>query len=645
MRTAVLLLLAVGATTAQANRYEVTSLANSGDRTLRWAIARANERVGADKIIFDGALSGGSIRPKAPLPEVTDRLTIDGDINDDGKPDIVLSGADCSGTEGLSLRSDYNVIRGLCVSKWSRTGLHVCAGSDRNQILGCYFGTDLAGTARRYNTLDDIYLEGSLYNTIGGHSEAERNVFACGSYTGRHGVLAEGGGSDSIFGNYFGVGSDGLTAIGSGYSAGLELEGWSSSCYGNYIGGATPETRNVFGNLYYGIALDGPGATGNYIVGNYVGLAADGDTPAPCEDGVSLYYAVDNQIGGENPGQRNVISSCGSRGISSFWAEGNRIEGNYIGLNAAGTAARAQPLGVLLSDTSTGTTIGSSAAAGGNCFATGAAEGESANRAIELLRGGTGVVVRNNHFGVKPGGGSAQLEQAIWVNETPVKIKGNELVGSTEAAITVGCFSDETEPVVTGNTFRDCGIGVSIVEDATASLGDLGNASSQDDGGNLFDPSNVWHIMNYSVLDIKAEGNDFGTTSRAAINADIWDMDDDPSLGRVDFDPLIGGVHPTAAGPLAVAGPWAASTRAGAQVVFSLSAAASVEARVLNIAGRPVRALCRGRECPAGRSTMLWDGQTDAGVVAPRGAYLVEVVARSRDGGQCRAMTPLRLER
>ena len=89
----------------------------------------------------------------------------------------------------------------------------------------------------------------------------------------------------------------------------------------------------------------------------------------------------------------------------------------------------------------------------------------------------------------------------------------------------------------------------------------------------------------------------------------------------------------------------AVPTPAGAQVTFSLSAPASVQAHVLNIAGRPVKTLCMARECPFGANTLLWNAKSDRGLTAPNGTYLVEVTARTDDGTEARALAQLRLAR
>jgi flagellar hook assembly protein FlgD len=76
-----------------------------------------------------------------------------------------------------------------------------------------------------------------------------------------------------------------------------------------------------------------------------------------------------------------------------------------------------------------------------------------------------------------------------------------------------------------------------------------------------------------------------------------------------------------------------------------LPSPAEVEARILNIAGRPVRSLCRHRACNAKRNVLLWDGRSDQGMRVPGGSYLVEVTARGPDGTSGRALTPFRLNR
>jgi hypothetical protein len=89
----------------------------------------------------------------------------------------------------------------------------------------------------------------------------------------------------------------------------------------------------------------------------------------------------------------------------------------------------------------------------------------------------------------------------------------------------------------------------------------------------------------------------------------------------------------------------AAPSHAGAEVSLRLLAPAAIDARVLNLAGRPVRRLATGRECPAGTSRLLWDGRDDGGLSVPAGNYLVEVLARVADGSQSRGLCSLMIGR
>ncbi len=89
----------------------------------------------------------------------------------------------------------------------------------------------------------------------------------------------------------------------------------------------------------------------------------------------------------------------------------------------------------------------------------------------------------------------------------------------------------------------------------------------------------------------------------------------------------------------------AAGTARGAQITFGLSAPATVQVRVLNIAGRPIGTVTSGQDCAAGLTTLVWSGLSDAGLQAPNGLYLVEVNARADAGSQSRALTTIRLQR
>jgi hypothetical protein len=88
----------------------------------------------------------------------------------------------------------------------------------------------------------------------------------------------------------------------------------------------------------YGIQILSLGVAGNRIEGNFIGVNRDGITDRGNSDGVFV-RGDSNTVGGTQPEMRNVIS--GNDGIGVFIgtvATNNRIEGNYIGTTADGAA-------------------------------------------------------------------------------------------------------------------------------------------------------------------------------------------------------------------------------------------------------------------------------------------------------------------
>ena len=66
----------------------------------------------------------------------------------------------------------------------------------------------------------------------------------------------------------------------------------------------------------------------------------------------------------------------------------------------------------------------------------------------------------------------------------------------------------------------------------------------------------------------------------------------------------------------------------GADIVFALASPASVTVEVLNLAGRPVATICRGRPLPGGLQRLSWNGLGPNAVRVPAGRYLVRVSAK-----------------
>ena len=167
----------------------VNSAADSGVGTLREAIGTANGAAGVDTINFAPALAGQTIHLLTDLPQVTDNgLTINGDINADGAPDVALSGDQGSVYNGLDITSANNTVRGLCINYFTNAiYIHTNTASG-NKVLSCYLGTNLAGTAPAPNEGYGIYLYYARGTTIGGTDAATRNLVS-GNYS--YGINAQ----------------------------------------------------------------------------------------------------------------------------------------------------------------------------------------------------------------------------------------------------------------------------------------------------------------------------------------------------------------------------------------------------------------------------------------------------------------------
>jgi hypothetical protein len=90
------------------------------------------------------------------------------------------------------------------------------------------------------------------------------------------------------------------------------------------------ETSSPANSDGFGVFIFGASATGNTVLGNFIGLAADGVTAKPNSTGININSAS-NTVGGTSEGARNVISG-NSTGvvISGTSATGNTVSGNFI---------------------------------------------------------------------------------------------------------------------------------------------------------------------------------------------------------------------------------------------------------------------------------------------------------------------------
>jgi CSLREA domain-containing protein len=237
-------------------------------------------------------------------------------------------------------------------------------------------------------------------------------------------------------------------------------------------GGSTLRGLNVHGNPTNSAALIAiDGAANNVVEGNFVGTNVTGTASAStATNGVVIFNpgSSNNRVGGTAPQQRNVISGNGGGGIGvSLGGTGNQILGNYVGVNAAGTAAVPNAIGMSVQTTGT-LTVGGTASGAGNLVSGNTTHG------IEAVGCGTvacTIAIQGNLVGTNATGSAAigNGNIGIWVEQTSGQLSGPVTIGGT--AFGAG-------NVVSGNQFGILtvdGVGVSI----------LGNKIGTDIGGNV----------------------------------------------------------------------------------------------------------------------------------------------------------------
>jgi len=256
-------------------------------------------------------------------------------------------------------------------------------------IEGNIIGLDASGSVVVGNAIHGVHLSGAANVRIGGLGTDQGNTI---SGNGGHGLLLEQVDDVRIRGNAIGTDAAGMAALGNGGN-GVQLEDVENS----NIGGTEAGAGNVIsGNALRGVYLLGE-TTGVTLQQNLIGLNRAGDAALSNGTiGVELADSSNNLIGGTAPGADNVISGNGGRGLllQGGGAVNNRIQGNFIGTDAAGLVA--------LPNVGAGVEIGNGAASnkvGGNVSSAGNLISGNLGSGVALVEGAVSNRVEANHIG------------------------------------------------------------------------------------------------------------------------------------------------------------------------------------------------------------------------------------------------------
>lgn len=446
------------------NYLVVTNTNDSGAGSLRQCIADANSTFGPNTITFN--IPGAGIKRIILASQLTvlDPVTIDGTSQPgySWTPIIELNGwgSDIAGISVATLASSGSTIRGLSITGFRTAGL-VLWNSNNNIVAGNWLGVDATGTSAPGNGLTpsatNLYIENGASNVIGGTTAADRNVI-CG---GHHcvGIWYGLSTNNTVMGNWIGMRPDGATAASPVNDC---VNVWYGAHH-NTIGGTTSGSGNVLAYAgRWGIGLGTIGAAGGNIVqGNKIGADATGMLDyGNGLRGVSIDSNPNNLIGGNSAAARNIIS--GNNGsaivIAGAGATTNTIQGNYIGLNAAGAAALSNT-GRGIYANQPGQIIGGSAAGEGNVISGNSSAG------VCLESGADNCIIRGNIIGLN--------------STASAPVPNNNGIEATTAGLNmIGGLNPSDRNIVSGNN----SYGILLSSNATSNT-ILGNLIGLDGAG------------------------------------------------------------------------------------------------------------------------------------------------------------------
>ena len=498
---------------------------------------------------------------------------------------IELSGVNAGPNEsGLRISAANSTVKGLVINSWGIFGVQITgSGATGNKVMGNYIGTDAAGTSDLGNGAVGVYIQGAPDNTIGGTTAGARNIISGNDEAGvRIDYVAATG--NKVMGNYIGTDKTGTAALGNSLtgvwisdapkntiggttagarniisgndSVGLFISGTDApgnKVMGNYIGtdaagtqalgnffagvfiaapnntvgGTVTNTSNprnvISGNdpLGEGVKIGGLDATGNKVMGNYIGTDKTGTADLGNSlEGVYIEGAPNNTIGGTKAGARNIISGNSTFGIRIYNpdATGNKVMGNYIGTDKTGTADLGNSFdGVRIYD-APNNSIGDTTAGARNIISGNNQSG------VNILGLGVTVTpgskVMGNYIGTdKTGTADLGNSRGVTINDAPNNTIGDTTAGARniisgndfDGVLIFGNFGSSNR-VLSNSIHSNGGLGINLFGGTEDVFGVTANDSGDGDGGS----SN--NLQNYPVL-TSAKTTKLATTIKGTLNS------------------------------------------------------------------------------------------------------------------------------
>lgn len=392
------------------------------------------------------------------------------------------------------------------------------ASSTQNRVAGNLINLRLDGTAiiqnsAAINQYGIQLLNGAINNWIGTDGQRAVNLNARNTIAGVNvpAIMINNATQNTIAGNTIGVNTSGTGLLDPArLTSGITIQGGATS---NIIGtngdgqGDAAEGNLIAGNASIFVLITGAGTNTNRVAGNTIGTNAAGTARLGALNSVGVSIttsAANNIIGTNGDGQADVAERNLIAGNPLYdvliSSSSNRVAGNFIGTNAAGTAAigtsssanvqlgaGGQPAasniigtnGDGVSDALEGNLIGGSTLVGIGINEVGSQNNRIGGNQIGLnLDKSAALVLR---YGIAIANGAANNLIGSDNNGTSDSVESNLISGTTEDGIVV------TSPSAVGNRFSrnliygNTGIGIDLNDDGI-SLNDAGDGDSGPNG-------------------------------------------------------------------------------------------------------------------------------------------------------------------
>ncbi len=407
----------------------------AGTVTLRSAITASNATTGPNTITFN-LPSGSTISPGSALPQITQPVTINGVSS--GKPGIIIDGTSAgTGTNGFTLGSTGVEVEGLDIVHFNGTGIEINSpGGDT--VAQDYIGVNAAGSAAAPNHVDGIFVFNSSNNTIGG-SGAASNVISGNQETGVD--LAGGSNNNVVSFDVVGANVTGTAAVAN--NIGISEEDGTGNLIANDL---------VSGNTAGGISLES--GSSNLVRASLIGTDTTGSSAIGNGSfGINILGETGTTIGVAGFGAGNDVAGNTGPGITISDSTNTVVANTVVGMNKGATAAIPNTLdGILVANTSTGTTIGGTSPSLGN-FISG-----NGDNGVDVELGSTGTVIEKTHIGSDVTGllGIANGQNGIQFNQTSGQVLFDSIVDDGQSGV---LLEGGSGTLITGSYIGDVAAG------------------------------------------------------------------------------------------------------------------------------------------------------------------------------------------